>query len=180
MNFYELVAQRQSDRNYEAESPVEREKIERILEAARLAPSACNAQPWKIIVVDNPELKNQLADATAAKALMMNHFTKQAPVHLVIVEEGANISSTIGGWVKRKHFPHIDLGIIAEHICLAATAEGLGTCMIGWFDENKVRKLLNIPKQKRPILIITLGYSAQPLREKKRKAINEIVSWNRY
>lgn len=180
MNFYELVAQRQSDRNYETESPVEREKIERILEAARLAPSACNAQPWKIIVVDNPELKNQLADATAAKALMMNHFTKQAPVHLVIVEEGANISSTIGGWVKRKHFPHIDLGIIAEHICLAATAEGLGTCMIGWFDENKVRKLLNIPKQKRPILIITLGYSAQPLREKKRKAMNEIVSWNRY
>jgi len=179
-NFYELVAMRQSDRSYEAERPVEREKIERILEAARLSPSACNAQPWKIVVVDNPELKNQVADATSAKALGMNHFTKQAPVHLVIVEESANLSSTIGGWVKQKHFPHIDLGILAEHICLAAVEEGLGSCMIGWFDERKIRKLLDIPKRKRPILIITLGYSTQETREKKRKTMNEIVSWNKY
>jgi nitroreductase len=178
--FSELVSLRQSDRSYDADRSVEREKIERILEAARLAPSACNAQPWKIIVVDNSELKNQIADATSAKVLMMNHFTKQAPVHLVIVEEGANLSSTFGGWIKRKHFPHIDLGILAEHICLAAAEEGLGTCMIGWFDEGKVKKLLSIPKQKRPILIITLGYSAQPTREKRRKTMDEIVSWNRY
>ncbi len=179
-NFYDLVSLRQSDRSYDTDRPVEREKLERILNAARLSPSACNAQPWKIVVVDNPELKNQVADATSAKALGMNHFTKQAPVHIVIVEESANLSSTLGGWVKRKHFPHIDLGILAEHICLAAATEGLGTCMIGWFDESKVRKLLEIPKQKRPILIITLGYSTQQTREKKRKTISEVVSWNKY
>ena len=90
------------------------------------------------------------------------------------------MSSSIGGWVKQKHFPHIDLGILAEHICLAAVVEGLGTCMIGWFNESKIRKLLDIPKQKRPILIITLGYSTQQTREKKRKTMDEIVSWNKY
>ena len=91
MDFLELVKQRQSTRAFERERPVEREKIERILEAGRLAPSACNAQPWHFIVVDEPELKDKVAEAASAKMLGMNHFTKQAPVHVVIVEEKVNI-----------------------------------------------------------------------------------------
>ena len=152
--FYKIIQNRQSDRGY-IEKRVEKEKLERILESARISPSACNAQPWKFIVVDNTELKDKLADTTSSKVLGMNHFTKQAPVHIVIVMESANLSSSFGSMVKRKHFPLIDIGIAAEHICLAATAEGLGSCMIGWFDEPKVKKLLDIPKNKRPVLIIT-------------------------
>jgi nitroreductase len=178
--FQKLVANRQSDRGYTSQ-PIDKDKLENILKAARLAPSACNAQPWKFIVVDNPELKNKLADTTSSKILGMNHFTKQAPIHIVIVMEGANFTSNFGSLIKRKHFPLIDIGIAAEHICLAATAEGLGSCMIGWFDESAVKKLLNIPKNKRPILIITLGYpDTKEKRQKRRKEFEQIVSFNEY
>lgn len=180
MNFLELAQTRQSDRAFDVNRPVEREKIERILEAARLAPSACNSQPWHFIVVDEPELKNKVADATSARALGMNHFTKQAPVHIVLVEEKTNFSSALGGFVKKKDYAQMDLGFAAAHIALAAQAEGLGSCILGWFDEPKMRKLLNIPKSKRIWLSICIGYSTQPLREKKRKPFDEVVSYNNY
>lgn len=179
-HFQSLVKNRQSDRGY-INKHIEKEKLERILDAARLSPSACNAQPWKFIVVDNPEIKNKLADTTSSKILGMNHFTKQAPIHIVIVLEGGNFNSKFGSLVKQKNLPLIDIGIAAEHICLAATSEGIGSCMIGWFDEAEVKKLLNIPRSKRPILIITLGYPAKPeTREKRRKETYEVVSYNRY
>lgn len=178
-SFLELVQSRQSDRAYQ-DKAVETEKIERILEAARLAPSACNSQPWKIIVVTDIEKRLQVADATSSKILSMNHFSKQAPVQLVLIEESANFTSSVGGWTTNKHYPHIDLGILAAHISLAATDEGLGSCIIGWCDEKKVQKTLEIPKNKRVMLVILLGYSAQPLREKKRKKIDEILSWEKY
>ena len=179
MDFKSLVLARQSDRSY-LDQPIEKDKLASILECARMAPSACNAQPWHIIVVDNPEIKNKVADATSEKLLGMNHFTKQAPIHLVIIEEAANLTSNFGSWVKRKHFPLIDIGIVAEHICLAAASEGLGSCMIGWFDEPKVKRILNIPSSKRVLLIITLGYAAKETRTKIRKSIDKIVSFNRY
>lgn len=177
--FLELVHNRQSDRAY-LDKPVEQDKINRILEAAHLAPSACNAQPWKLIVVTDPEKRFQVADAATSKMLSMNHFSKQAPVQIVLVEENANFTSTVGGWATNKHYPHLDLGIIASHICLAAADEGLGSCMLGWCDEKKVRKALEIPKNKRVMLVILLGYSAQPHRDKKRKELNEIISFNKY
>ncbi len=175
----ELINFRQSDRAY-LSTPIEKEKLERVLEAGRLAPSACNAQPWKFIVVDQPELKNKIADCTSSKVLGMNHFTKQAPIHIIIVEEKANFTSNAGSLIKNKQFPLIDIGITAEHICLQAAAEKLGTCMIGWFDETKVKKLLNIPKSKRVPLIITIGYPEKETREKRRKDTDEIVSYNSY
>jgi len=178
-SFLDLVKKRQSDREY-LSKPVEKEKIDRILEAARLAPSACNAQPWKFVVVTDPEKRLQVAEAAASKLLSMNHFTRQAPVQLILVEESANFTSNIGGWATNKHYPHIDLGIVASHICLAAADEGLGSCIIGWFDENKIQKSLEIPKNKRVMLVVLLGYSAQPLRDKKRKTIDEIVAYNKY
>lgn len=178
-SFLDLVKLRQSDRAY-LDKPVEKEKLERILESAHLAPSACNAQPWKFVVVTDPEKRMQIADATASKVLSMNHFSKQAPVQLVLIEENANFTSTVGGWATNKHYPHIDLGIVASHICLAAADEGLGSCMIGWCDEKKVRKALDIPKNKRVMLVILIGYSAQSLRDKKRKPLDEIVKWEKY
>lgn len=179
MDFKSLVISRQSDRSY-LDRPVEKDKLDGILECARLSPSACNAQPWHIIVVDNPDIKNKIADATSEKILGMNHFTKQAPIHLVIVEEPANLTSNFGSWVKRKQFPLIDIGIIAGHICLAAASEGLGSCMVGWFDEGKVKKLLGVPSSKRVQLIITLGYPALKTRPKIRKSIDKIISYNEY
>ncbi len=179
MDFTALVLTRQSDRSY-LDKPVEPDKLEKILACARMAPSACNAQPWHIIVVNDSEIRNQVADATSEKILGMNHFTKQAPIHLVLVEEPSNMSSSFGSWVKRRHYPLIDLGIFAEHICLAAASEGLGSCMIGWFDEAKVKKICGVPSSKRVQLIITLGYPAGKTRIKIRKATEKVVSYNRY
>lgn len=178
--FYELVKHRQSTRAYDTDRTVDREIINRILEAGRLSPSACNAQPWHFIVVDEPELKNKVADAASARLLGMNHFTKQAPVHIIVIEEKVNLSSGIGGLVKDKHFAFLDIGIATAHICLAAEAEGLGTCILGWFAEGKMKKLLNIPDSKRVVLDIVLGYPAQSVREKKRKPAEEIISYNTY
>lgn len=180
IDFLELVKHRQSTRAFDTARLVDREIINRILESARLAPSACNAQPWHFIVVDEPELKNRVADAASAKLLGMNHFTKQAPVHIVIVEEKVNITSGIGGIVKDKHFAFLDIGIAAAHICLAAEAEGLGSCILGWFGEKKMKKLLNVPDNRRIVLDILIGYPAQPLREKKRKPVDEVISYNGY
>lgn len=209
MDFLELASRRQSTRKYDTTRLVETEKIERIIEAARLAPSACNAQPWHFVVVNDGELmdetldaiehptadeaqpvhlvivnelelKNKVADAASARLLGMNHFTKQAPIHILLVEEKVNLSSGIGGVIKDKHFAYVDIGIAASHICLAAEAEGLGSCILGWFNESKIKKLLNIPDSKRVILDILIGYPAQELRSKKRKSTNEIVSYNTY
>jgi len=180
MDFIEFVKTRQSDRAFDPARPVEKEKIDRIIRAVQLAPSACNAQPWHLIVVDDPELKNKVADATSSRILGINHFTKQAPVHILLVEEKVNLMSGIGGWVKNKDYAQIDLGIAATHLVLAAHAEGLGSCILGWFDEDKMKELLAIPQSKRVWLDIVIGYSTQPLRDKKRKPINEIVSFNGY
>lgn len=179
-SFLDLVKSRQSERGY-VNKPIEKEKIERCIEAARLAPSACNSQPWKFIIVDNPELKNKIADNTSNKLLPLNHFTKQAPVHIVIVKEKSKLTSKLGASIKDKYFPLMDIGIAAEHICLQAKEEGLGTCMLGWFNEKAVKKLLNIPKSKRVYLIITMGYpSSEIIRPKKRKDYESIISYNTY
>jgi nitroreductase len=175
----ELIAGRQSDRKY-LDIPVEREKIERILEAGRISPSACNAQPWKFIVVDKAELKTKIAKAAAAKLIGMNVFINQAPMLIVIVREKPNFSSKVGATIKNKDYSRIDIGIAAENICLQAEAEGLGSCMVGWFDEPLLKKLLSIPGSKRVELIITIGYSRSEQREKKRKPVNEVVSYNKY
>lgn len=179
-SFLDLVRERQSDRVYDTLRIVEQEKLDYILEAARLAPSACNAQPWSFVVVNDPELKKQTASAISEGILGMNHFAYQAPVHIVIVEEAANFTSKTGGLVKQKHFPNFDLGIAAAHLTLAAAEQGLGSCILGWFNEKKLRKLLDIPSSKRPVLIVTLGYSADKNRQKKRKMANDLIHYNGY
>jgi nitroreductase len=175
----ELIISRQSDRKYR-DNPVEKEKLERIIEAGRMAPSACNAQPWKFIVVTEPKLIEKIAEAASAKLIGMNTFVSQAPVQIIVVREKPNMSSKVGGTIKNKDYSLIDIGIAAENICLQARAEGIGSCIIGWFDEKMLRKLLSIPKSKRVELIITLGYSLSDHREKKRKPPEEIISYNKY
>ncbi|HUS87061.1 MAG TPA: nitroreductase family protein [Bacteroidales bacterium] len=170
---------RQSDRGYE-ERPVEKEKLERILEAGRMAPSACNSQPWKFIVVDEPDLKSKIADAASAKALGFNRFTREVPVFIIIVREKPKVISRIGGTIKDRDYSLIDVGTAAENICLQAAAEGLGSCMLGWFNEKLVKKFLKVPAGKRAELIITLGYPSKAYRKKQRKPTEEVVSFNKY
>jgi nitroreductase len=178
--FLTLLRQRQSVRGYTGQ-PVEAEKLARCLEAARIAPSACNAQPWKFIVVDNPELKDQVAANTSGGVLPMNHFTRQAPILVVVVRESANLTSKIGSVIKNKPYTLMDVGIATLQFCLQATAEGLGTCIMGWFNEKKVKELLHIPKNRRAELIIALGYPlSEEIRPKVRKSLHEISSYNRY
>lgn len=175
-----LFNNRQSVRAYATQS-IEAEKIENCIEAARLAPSACNSQPWKFIVVDNTELKNKIADLTTTKMVPMNHFTKQAPVIVAVVLEDPNFSSFLGGLIRNKSFTLIDVGIATMQFCLQATAQGLGTCMLGWFNEKKVKALLKIPKSKRVVLLITVGYAAENIiRTKVRKNTSQIFSKNMY
>lgn len=177
--FLNLARSRQSDRKY-SDKAVEKEKVERIMEAGRLAPSACNAQPWKFIVVDDKTLLGQLAESASAPLLGMNGFVNQAPLQIVIVREQPNFSSKVGGAIKNKDYSLIDIGIACQNMCLQAEAEGLGSCMIGWFDEDRVKKILNIPKSKRVELLITVGYSLGTKREKRRKPPEETVSYNKY
>ena len=180
MEFLDLVKKRQSVRGY-LNKTVEREKIERCLEAARLAPSATNAQPWKFIVIDNPEIKEAVANKTFNRIISFNRFSLQAPVMIVIISDRTSITNKITKAVKDKELTPIDIGIAAQHICLQAAEEGLGTCMLGWFDEKGVKELLDIPQAKKVELLITVGYPASDeIRPKKRKELSNIMSYNGY
>jgi len=181
MTFQELINHRQSVRKYK-DKPVEREKIEKMIEAVHMAPSACNSQPWRIIVVDEPELKNEVAKATFSKTIAFNKFAVEAPVIAVLVIEKAKLIAQIGGSIKNMEYPKIDIGIAASHFCLQAAELGLGTCMIGWFDEKKIQQLLKIPEKRKVGLVITLGYPPDDYkqRQKIRKPVDEICGFNSY
>lgn len=174
-DFYALVEQRQSDRKFDPDRTVPDDVLQRIIEAGRLSPSACNSQPWSFVVVTDPATRNKLAEASSSRVLMMNHFTRQAPVQIIVVEEKANFTATIGGKMKGIHYANIDLGIAAAHITLAAAAEGLGSCIIGWVNDAKIRDILGIPSGRRVVMNIVLGYSTDPHRPKKRKETSEIL-----
>jgi nitroreductase len=181
MNFQELIKYRQSVRKYQ-NNPVENEKIEQLIEAFRLSPSACNSQPWKLIVVNNPDLKNEIAKATFSKLVAFNRFAVEAPIIVVLVIEKSNLIAKIGGNIKNMEYPQIDIGIAAAHFCLQAAELELGTCMIGWFNEKKIKELLDIPKNKRIGLIITLGYPPKGYKQriKIRKPVDQICAFNKY
>ena len=181
MTFQELINHRQSVRKYR-EKPVEQGKIEKIIEAVHIAPSACNSQPWKLIIVDEPDLKNEVAKATFSKTVAFNKFALEAPVIAVLVIEKAKLIAQIGGSIKNQEYPMYDIGIAAAHFCLQAEELGLGTCMIGWFDQKKIQQLLKIPEKRKVGLIITLGYPPEDykMRNKIRKPVEEICGFNRY
>jgi nitroreductase len=179
MKFLELVKNRQSERAYESR-PVDESLVMQCIEAARLAPSACNSQPWTFIIVDDSGLRSKIADSMSNKVLPLNHFTKQAPVQVVVVNEGSNFTASLGNKIKDKDFSKVDIGIAAQHFCLQAADLGLGTCMLGWFNEAKIKKLLDIPEKKRIELVITVGYSKDKFRKKKRKSIKKITAKNSY
>ena len=181
LEFLDLVKARQSVRKYSQKS-IEKDKLERCLEAARLAPSASNSQPWKFIVIDDPDLKDRVAKQTYSAAVSFNKFAHQSPVIVAIVLEKPKVITQIGMAIKKREWPLIDIGIAAEHFCLQAAKEGLGTCMLGWYNAEPIKEMLGIPRKKMLALLITVGYPAEgyPLRSKIRKEMGQFCSYNRY
>ena len=181
MDFTDLQQQRQSVRRY-TERPVPADLQHRLVEAVRLAPSACNSQPWTVILVEEPQLRRQVARTTRGRSTGINAFAEQAPLLAVMVVEAPNLSAGLGALIKRRDYPLMDVAIAAEHLCLQAADLGLGTCLLGWFDEPRLKRLLRIPRRKRVALVITIGYSPAdyPLRDKTRKQLSSLCRRDTY
>jgi nitroreductase len=146
--------------------------LDRCFEAARLAPSACNSQPWSFLVVDQPQLKNRLADAALGGLYSMCAFAKGAPVLVVLITESSKKVARMGGFWRGVPYNLIDIGIAGEHFALQAAEEGLGTCWLGWFDEKAVKKVLVLPRSTRIDVLFSVGWPATPeVREKVRKPL---------
>ena len=175
MNFLEIAQARQSCRAYDETRPVEEEKLNAILEAARLAPSACNGQPYHFTVCRG-ETAKEVALATRGMG-GMNKFAVQAPITIVISEKPYVKSAALGAKIKNNDYRSIDIGIATAYLTAEATAQGLSTCILGWLDDDKIRKLCDLDAPIR--LVITLGYAAEDekLRKKVRKDMAELVSY---
>ena len=172
MNFTEIAENRQSCRNYDPERAVEQEKLDRVLASARLAPSACNGQPYQITVCRG-EAARKVAKAT--QGMGMNKFATDAPLMLVLSEMPYVASAALGAKVKKNDYRSIDIGIVAAYITAEATAQGLSTCILGWLDDGAIREICSLEGAVR--LVITLGYAKAEdrLRTKKRKELDELI-----
>ena len=180
MTFLELVNRRSSVRKYQSLS-VDRHLILKAADAARLAPSACNAQPWHFVIVDEPEQVQKLAKATTLPLSKLNRFVEKAPVIVAVVSEPPNASSYLGGYIKKKPYYLMDVGIAVEHFCLQAAEDNLGTCIIGWFNEKRVKEYLHVPRNKSLPLLITLGYPAKGSASvKHRRDLDSMTSFGFY
>ena len=173
----QLFTTRQSCRKF-SKKPVENEKLKKIIELTRLAPSACNSQPWGFEVVNIPELSKKVASAT--QDLGMNKFTTDCPAFIVVVEETASLGEKVGMKFKNQEFVSNDLGIAVAHIILSASCLGLSTCVLGWINEKNLKEILSIDKKKKVRLVIATGYADEDdtIRDKKRKPIDKIANFH--
>lgn len=177
--FLDLVRDRVSIRRF-LDKPVGQEEILRCLEAARLAPSAENSQPWRFLVVDNPVVRKAFAAKAFSGVYAVTRFAAAAPVLVLILAELNLVTHRLGRWIQNIPFHLIDVGIAGEHLVLQAEEIGLGTCWIGWFDVRKTRKFFRIPRKYRIVALLALGYpERRPSRPRKRKTMEEIASFNR-
>ncbi len=179
MNIEEAIKKRVSVRKYN-KRPVSRDHIQSCLEAARLAPSACNAQPWEFIILDRPRLRSEVCDAMLLGGVYeFNSFIRNAPVLIVIATEEKKWFVKVCDVVRSTKLYLIDLGIACEHLVLRARELGIGTCYLGWFNERKVKKVLGIPKTKRVHIIISMGYpqDGDRFQVRARKELSEMSSY---
>ncbi len=177
--FQELVRRRRSIRKY-LDKPVEREKILACIEAARWAPSASHVQPWRYLIIDDPEIKEQFADRVFSGIYSPTRFAARAPVLILFLARLDVLANRLGKQVQGVSFYLIDSGIAGEHIVLQAEELGLGTCWIGWFSLKKARRFFRIPRKYKIVAMMAMGYHDQtPQGEKKRKTLEEIAWFNR-
>lgn len=172
-SFIDLCASRQSCRKF-SDKPVEREKLISCVEAARLAPSGCNSQPWSFILVRDPALVAKVAKATMQ--LELNSWTDTVPAFFVVIEEHAVLMPKLRCVIDSQYFAGGDVGAATAYLCLEAEAQGLGTCVLGMFDRENLSQILDIPADKRIRLIVAAGYQEEPIvRPKKRKPLEQIL-----
>jgi nitroreductase len=178
VKFIDLVKKRQSTRKYSSKK-VPRELIDVCLDAARLAPSACNSQPWSFLVVDDEVKKNEIVDKTMSGIYSLNKFVNTAPVLIVVITEQSVYYARMGGMLRDVKYNLIDIGIACDHLILQAEELGLGSCWLGWFNEKAMKKVLGLPRSTKIDIVISLGYpdESQKQREKKRKQLEEIRSY---
>jgi nitroreductase len=181
MALLDLIKQRKSVREF-LDVPVEQEKIMMCLEAARLAPSESNSQPWRFIVVDDRDLKNRLCDAAFSGIYWFNGFCKTAPVMVAVISEKSKFLARIGEMFRGLKYYLIDIGVTCEHFVLQDEDLGLGTCWIGWFNERGVKSVLKIPQRKKIDILIALGYYDREKLgpEHDREPMDKIASFNSY
>ncbi|MFH1422034.1 MAG: nitroreductase family protein [Planctomycetota bacterium] len=176
--FMQLIKKRRSIRNF-LPKPVEREKIISCIEAARLAPSAENVQPWRFIVIDEPELRDKLCRAAFSGIYKFTKWANKAPVIVAVCAKLDLIANFIGKHLQGTQYYLLDIGICGEHLMLRAVEQGLGGCWIGWFNAKKSAEALNLPKNWRPACLIALGYYEEPKKSQKgRKALSDICYFN--
>ena len=182
MDVKTTIQTRRSVRKFECR-PVEREKINECLEAARLAPSACNSQPWHYIVIDDPQVKEAFCKEAFSGVYNMTAWAAKAPVLVAIVSDRGNLASRVGTFFRRTEFYLIDQGISGEHFVLRACELGLGTCWIGWFSSDKAELFFNLPRGKKIDYLIAVGYPAADALSSEphdRRSLEEMVSYNKY
>ncbi len=172
MNFTEIANNRYSCRKYDTNRPVEDEKIEAVLKAGLLSPSACNGQPYHITVLKG-DIAKEVARTT--KSMKINGFVDQAPVLLVISEKPYSKMAALGAKLKNNDYRSIDIGILSAYLTAEATAQGLGSCIIGWLDSDQICKITGIDSTVR--LVISLGYPLDNMIPKKRKPFDEMVTF---
>ena len=172
MNFTEIATNRQSCRNFDNTRAVEQEKLDAILNSARLSPSACNGQPYFLTVCKG---ETALKVAKATMGMGMNKFSADAPVQIVISEMPYTRTAALGAKVKGNDYRSIDIGIVAAYITAEATALGLGSCILGWLDSDKIKEICNLSGEVR--LVISVGYPTanDKPRPKKRKDFDELI-----
>jgi nitroreductase len=176
--FQKILRGRRSIRRF-LPTPVDPEKIRSCLEAARLAPSANNAQPWHFVVIDDPELKDRLAAAAFSGIYSRSKFAARAPVLIVLLAKRGFVTHHLGGRLQNISYHFIDMGIAGEHIVLQAEEFGLATCWMGWFNYRRVRKVLEIPRKFKVVAMMAVGYAEKrPTRESPRKTFEEVVTYN--
>ena len=179
MDFDKLVLKRESVRKY-TDKEISRDDIKKCVEAARLTPSAHNSQPWTFVVIDDMELLEKVADKTYNAVVKFNKFVTNAKVIVAVVIEKSHFAM-VGSNKSDEDYNFIDIGSATEHFCLQAAELGIGTCILGYYDDKKVKKLLNVPQNKRIGLLISMGYSQfDSPREKKRKDFDEVCRFNSY
>lgn len=170
MNFTEIANNRYSCRSYDALRVVEEDKLKAVLDSATLAPSACNGQPYLLTVCKGETAK---AVAKATQGMGMNRFATDAPVCIVISEEPYVKTAAFGAKIKHNDYRSIDIGIVSAYITAEATAQGLGTCILGWLDNDKIKSICGLSGDVR--LVITVGYASDSRRPQKRKSAEELI-----
>ncbi|MDR1395269.1 MAG: nitroreductase family protein [Deltaproteobacteria bacterium] len=172
-DFLELAARRQSCRDFSSKK-VEHEKLVKCAEAARLAPSGCNAQPWKFVIVEDPAVAAEVAKCT--EQMGVNKYLAKATAFAVFLEEHAKLMPKLAAMIDSQYFAKGDLGGAALSFCLEAESLGLATCMAGLYDRPKLCELLDLPPGQRFFLVIAVGYAAKDeVRPKIRKPLSEVA-----